>query len=182
MCHLKSFETVAISGAAWIVDSKFSIRFENLKGIGFKSSTERGWGAREQGGKTFIIVWSSITIVHSNYFIFRRACWPFHRTRLRGRLFIGKKKIMEKNRHILILKVNRSYNLKAGQVLYFRGRIPFMIFIDMGPEKSWKKTWKLEIVFCYRNCSDLLIEKKNVPVIEKKLLKFDAEGREFAKF
>ena len=47
-----------------------------------------------------------------------------------------KKIIMEKNRHILILKVNRSYNLKAGQILYFRGRIPFMNFIDMGPQKS----------------------------------------------
>ena len=52
-----------------------------------------------------------------------------------------KKIIMEKNRHILILKVNRSYNLKAGQILYFRGRIPFMNFIDMGPQKSWKKNF-----------------------------------------
>ena len=37
------------------------------------------------------------------------------------------------------------------------------------------------MVFCYQNCSDLLWEKI-VLVIEKKLLKFEAEGREFAKF
>ena len=37
------------------------------------------------------------------------------------------------------------------------------------------------MVFCYQNCSDLLSEK-NVLVIEKKLLKFKAEDREFAKF
>ena len=36
------------------------------------------------------------------------------------------------------------------------------------------------MVFCYQNCSDPLWEK-NVLVIEKKLLKFEAEGREFAK-
>ena len=38
-----------------------------------------------------------------------------------------------------------------------------------------------EIVFCYQNCSDLLWEKNDM-VIKKKLLKFEAEGREFAKF
>jgi hypothetical protein len=38
-----------------------------------------------------------------------------------------------------------------------------------------------QMVFCYQNCSDLLWEKI-VLVIEKKLLKFEAEGREFAKF
>ena len=37
------------------------------------------------------------------------------------------------------------------------------------------------MVFCYQNCSDLLWEKI-VLVIEKKLLKFVAEGQEFAKF
>ena len=36
------------------------------------------------------------------------------------------------------------------------------------------------MVFCYQNCSDLLREKI-VLVIEKKLLKFEAKGREFAK-
>ena len=34
------------------------------------------------------------------------------------------------------------------------------------------------MVFCYQNCSDLLWEKI-VPMFEKKLLKFEAEGREF---
>ena len=37
-----------------------------------------------------------------------------------------------------------------------------------------------EMVVVYQNCSDLLWEKI-VLVIEKKLLKFEAEGREFAK-
>ena len=37
-----------------------------------------------------------------------------------------------------------------------------------------------EMVFCYQNCSDLLGEK-NVLVIEKKNLKFEAEGWEFAR-
>ena len=37
-----------------------------------------------------------------------------------------------------------------------------------------------EMVFCYPNCSDLLWEKI-VLVIEKNFLKFEAEGREFAK-
>ena len=37
------------------------------------------------------------------------------------------------------------------------------------------------MVFCYQNCSDLLLEKKCSSNREK-LLKFEAEGREFATF
>ena len=37
------------------------------------------------------------------------------------------------------------------------------------------------MVFCYQNCSYLMWEKI-VQVIEKKKLKFEAEGQEFAKF
>ena len=37
------------------------------------------------------------------------------------------------------------------------------------------------MVFCYQNCSDLQLEKKCSSDREK-LLKFEAEGREFAKF
>ena len=40
---------------------------------------------------------------------------------------------------------------------------------------------KIEMVFCFQNCSELLLWEKIVLVIEKKLLKFKAEGREFAK-
>ena len=40
--------------------------------------------------------------------------------------------------------------------------------------------WQKWYVFCYQNCSDLLWEKI-ILVIEKKLLKFEAEGQEFAK-
>ena len=36
------------------------------------------------------------------------------------------------------------------------------------------------MVFCYQNCSDLL-RKKDALEIEKKLLKPEAEGREFVK-
>ena len=39
---------------------------------------------------------------------------------------------------------------------------------------------KVKMVLCYQNCSKLLWEK-NVLVIEKKLLKFEAEGQESAK-
>ena len=38
-----------------------------------------------------------------------------------------------------------------------------------------------EMVFCYQNCSDLLGEKMFICDCLK-LLKFEAEGREFAKF
>ena len=46
--------------------------------------------------------------------------------------------------------------------------------------KKVEKTPK-EMVFCYHNCSDLLWEK-NCDSDRKKLLKFEAEVREFAKF
>ena len=36
------------------------------------------------------------------------------------------------------------------------------------------------MLFCFQNCSDLLCEK-NVLVIQKKIVKFEAEGQEFAK-
>ena len=39
----------------------------------------------------------------------------------------------------------------------------------------------MRMVFCYQNCSDLLWEKIAI-VMEKKLLKFEAEGREFVNF
>ena len=38
------------------------------------------------------------------------------------------------------------------------------------------------MVFCYQNCSDLMWEKNVLVIEKKKLLKFEAEGREFAKF
>ena len=43
------------------------------------------------------------------------------------------------------------------------------------------KSPTISLVFCYQNCSDLLWEKI-VIVIEKKLLKFEAESWEFSKF
>ena len=39
---------------------------------------------------------------------------------------------------------------------------------------------KVEMVFCYQNCSGLLWEEIDL-VIEKKVLKSKAEGQEFAK-
>ena len=38
------------------------------------------------------------------------------------------------------------------------------------------------MVFCYQNCSDLSTVRKKNQVIEKKLLKLEAEGQESAKF
>ena len=38
------------------------------------------------------------------------------------------------------------------------------------------------MVFCYQNCSDLLWEKIVLNSDREKLLKFEAEGLEFAKF
>ena len=50
---------------------------------------------------------------------------------------------------------------------------------------EWKKEMKLgerkEMVFCYQNCSYLLWEKIALVIEKKKLLKFEAEGREFEK-
>ena len=37
------------------------------------------------------------------------------------------------------------------------------------------------MVFCFKNCSDLVWEKF-VPVTEKNIQKFESEGREFANF
>ena len=44
-----------------------------------------------------------------------------------------------------------------------------------------RSTGGKKLVFCYQNCSDLLWEKK-CSSDEQKLLKFEAEGREFTKF
>ena len=38
------------------------------------------------------------------------------------------------------------------------------------------------MVFCFQNCSDLLWERIVLSSYREKLLKFEAEGREFAKF
>ena len=43
-------------------------------------------------------------------------------------------------------------------------------------------TNKLEMVFCYQNCSDLLWEKIILFSDREKILKFGAEGWEFAKY
>ena len=41
------------------------------------------------------------------------------------------------------------------------------------------KGGKQNLVFCYQNCSDLLLKKNSSD--REKLLKFEAEGQEFAK-
>ena len=46
--------------------------------------------------------------------------------------------------------------------------------------KIGKQRYEMEIVFCYQNCSDLPWEK-NCSSDGEKLLKFEAEGREFTK-
>ena len=47
---------------------------------------------------------------------------------------------------------------------------------------SESKKKAIEMVFCYQNCSDLLWEKIVLNSDREKLLKFEAEGREFSKF
>ena len=47
------------------------------------------------------------------------------------------------------------------------------------PVEKWKGLY-LTMVFCYQNCSDLLWEN-NCSSDREKLLKFEAEGQEFAK-
>ena len=57
----------------------------------------------------------------------------------------------------------------------YRYRVDFCKNFDF-----WSLNWiwkKKSIVFCYQNCSDLLWEK----IDREKLLKFEAEGREFVK-
>ena len=39
-----------------------------------------------------------------------------------------------------------------------------------------------QMVFCHQNCSDLHTVRKNCSSDQEKLLKFEAEGRELAKF
>ena len=56
--------------------------------------------------------------------------------------------------------------------------------VETLPHQNLSENWKKAVqkmVFCYQNCSDLLWEKI-VLVIEKNVLKFEAEGPEFAKF
>ena len=47
--------------------------------------------------------------------------------------------------------------------------------------RNWSRNCPWKMVFCYQNCSDLLWEKNCSNDWEKRL-KFEAEGREFAKF
>ena len=58
--------------------------------------------------------------------------------------------------------------------LWARGSAP------EGATVNWIQESLSEMVFCYQYCSDLLWEKKNSSDREK-LLKSEAEGREFAK-
>ena len=63
---------------------------------------------------------------------------------------------------------------------YYKKRL-FYVLHSMS--NNWRKPKKcawVRMVFCYQNCSDLLWEK-NCSSDREKLLKFEAEGREFAK-
>ena len=72
--------------------------------------------------------------------------------------------------------------------LFYYGIDIFLLEISSNKEpkkiRGWTamvSCWLSTMVFCYQNSSNLLWEKI-VLVIKKKLLKFEAEGREFAKF
>ena len=42
--------------------------------------------------------------------------------------------------------------------------------------------WNTVMVFCFQDCSDILFMRKKCSTDREKLLKFEAEGREFSKF
>ena len=63
----------------------------------------------------------------------------------------------------------------SSKVLIFLSR-RMMIYTQKSDDLLLEKE---QLVFCYQNCSDLLWEK--IVVVIKKKLKFEAEGREFAK-
>ena len=52
--------------------------------------------------------------------------------------------------------------------------------VCISKECSWKKTFGYQnLVFCYQNCCPTV--RKKYFIDQEKLLKFEAEGREFAK-
>ena len=55
----------------------------------------------------------------------------------------------------------------------------YSIIVNLLLSKGFKMPIGTEMVFCYQNC--YLLCEKIVLVIEKKILKFEAEGQEFAK-
>ena len=73
-----------------------------------------------------------------------------------------------------IPKVFSNYFLSQWIVLIWN----FIVLLKCCTWKNWKKYFsRLEMVFCYQNCSDLLWEK-NCSSDRKKVLKFEAEGRD----
>ena len=55
------------------------------------------------------------------------------------------------------------------------------LMLPSAKKKERQKKESSEMVFCYQNCFDLLW-KKNCSSDRERLLKLEAEGREFAKF
>ena len=60
-----------------------------------------------------------------------------------------------------------------------RARLPSKKAVNLMRAANWKQRG---MVFCYQNCYDLLTVRKNCSSDWEKLLKFQAEGWEFAKF
>ena len=56
-----------------------------------------------------------------------------------------------------------------------------MQLFNLWKKSKFQESLSQSFVFCYQNCSDLLWEKKGSSDREK-LLKFEAEGQELAKF
>ena len=65
-------------------------------------------------------------------------------------------------------------------------QVPLLVLANFSPQKmAWFQNWsrhRLGLVFCFQNCSDLIWEKVVLCSDQEKLLKFKAEGWEFAKF
>ena len=67
------------------------------------------------------------------------------------------------------------FNLPTDRVLEITKGVAWIQFQGM------QRLCESEMIFCYQNCSDILWEKK-CSSDRGKLLKFEAEGQEFAKF
>ena len=58
----------------------------------------------------------------------------------------------------------------------------YVLYANVALYKTKRDPHDSTMVFCYQNCSDLLWEKSQGSRDREKLLKFKAEGREFANF
>ena len=71
--------------------------------------------------------------------------------------------------------------MKFGLIVGRKSVLGITLIILNGSILAIHSAENVEMVFCYHNCFDILWEKK-CSCDREELLKFEAEGREFAKF